>query len=360
MKIWKNHYIIDMLFLYISCLSLLSLYPWMENTVIIVLLSMIIDSLIMYIEKSWSAYIGTLLFLGLSYWYPPMIVFLPLSVYEFIRRRQLWGLLLIPLALVMHHDMKSINILILCVISLIGGVLSWRTKREMRINREYLRLRDDMVSAQLELERKNQELLEKQDYEIYTATLNERTRIAREIHDHVGHQLSSSILQIGALEAINQDEVMKLPLHSLKETLNHAMNDIRSSVHDLHDESLDLNQTLLNIIEEFKFCEVTLEYDVNSTLDRSVIYGFLAIVKEALNNVHKHSDAKHVNIIIREHPRLIQLIIHDDGSVQSHILESGIGLHNMEERIQKLKGQFHIRQQQGFEIFISVPKEEAV
>jgi len=49
------------------------------------------------------------------------------------------------------------------------------------------------------LRQKNRELIEKQDYEIRLATLNERGRIAREIHDHVGHLLSRSILQIGAL-----------------------------------------------------------------------------------------------------------------------------------------------------------------
>jgi signal transduction histidine kinase len=43
--------------------------------------------------------------------------------------------------------------------------------------------------------------MEKQDYEIYLATLRERNRIAREIHDNVGHMLSRSILQIGALKA---------------------------------------------------------------------------------------------------------------------------------------------------------------
>ena len=45
-----------------------------------------------------------------------------------------------------------------------------------------------------------------QDYEIYLATLKERNRIAREIHDNVGHMLTRSILQLGALSVINKDE----------------------------------------------------------------------------------------------------------------------------------------------------------
>lgn len=47
-----------------------------------------------------------------------------------------------------------------------------------------------------------------QDYEIYLATLKERNRIAREIHDNVGHMLTRSILQLGALSVINKDETV--------------------------------------------------------------------------------------------------------------------------------------------------------
>ena len=51
--------------------------------------------------------------------------------------------------------------------------------------------------------------MEKQDTEIYLATLKERNRIAREIHDNVGHMLSRSILMVGALKTVNQAENLK-------------------------------------------------------------------------------------------------------------------------------------------------------
>ena len=50
-----------------------------------------------------------------------------------------------------------------------------------------MKLRDDSTEKNLLLEEKNHMLVEKQNYEIYTATLKERNRIAREIHDNVGH-----------------------------------------------------------------------------------------------------------------------------------------------------------------------------
>ena len=79
-----------------------------------------------------------------------------------------------------------------------------------------------------------------QDYEIYLATLKERNRIAREIHDNVGHMLTRSILQLGALSVINKDETVGEAINDLSGTLNTAMTSIRSSVHDLHDDSIAL------------------------------------------------------------------------------------------------------------------------
>ena len=64
--------------------------------------------------------------------------------------------------------------------------------------RELKRTRDDSRERDLLLSQKNKALLEKQDYEIYNATLKERNRIAREIHDNVGHVLSKFILMLGA------------------------------------------------------------------------------------------------------------------------------------------------------------------
>ena len=90
--------------------------------------------------------------------------------------------------------------------------------------------------------RKNRMLVEKQDYEIYAATLKERNRIAREIHDNVGHLLSRSILITGAAKALNASDTLSPVLDNLDHSLNQAMTSIRSSVHDLHDESLNLKE----------------------------------------------------------------------------------------------------------------------
>ena len=126
---------------------------------------------------------------------------------------------------------------------------------------EIRRIKDDSEERTLLLAEKNKALQEKQNYEIYAATLRERNRIAREIHDNVGHLLSRTILLTGAAKAVNQDKNMENLLEGLDVSLNSAMNSIRSSVHDLHDESMNLENTIKSIISDFKNC--TLEYDID-------------------------------------------------------------------------------------------------
>lgn len=220
---------------------------------------------------------------------------------------------------------------------------------------------------------KNKNLMEKQDYEIYLATLRERNRIAREIHDNVGHMLSRSILQMGALITIHKEEPLHGQLAGVGETLNQAMNSIRESVHDLHDESIDLRQSIAEATREMKeHYQLTVDYDMSPEIPRNVKYCFITAVKEAMSNIAKHSDADKISVILREHPAFYQMTVEDNGTVgrkgQSGPLweeevvrmdgKEGIGLSNMKERVQALGGTFRIHTEKGFVIFISIPKRD--
>ncbi|NSW91921.1 MAG: two-component sensor histidine kinase [Firmicutes bacterium] len=209
----------------------------------------------------------------------------------------------------------------------------------------------------IQLKKQNRALIENQDNERTLATINERNRIAREIHDNVGHLLSSAILQSGALLTINQDEKVRNGLEALNNTLSLAMNSIRTSVHELYDESIDLNAEIEKIIDQFTFCEISYDYHINSTPEKKLKYAFISIVKEALSNIMKHSNATHTSITFREHPAFYQLIIRDNGSVKGYNIEDGLGLRNMIDRVHSFNGNINIITENGFEIFISIPKE---
>jgi signal transduction histidine kinase len=116
-------------------------------------------------------------------------------------------------------------------------------------------LSDKAREMSIQLKKQRSELLENQDIELNLATLNERNRIAREIHDNVGHLLSSAILQAGALLTINHDEKTRDNLETLNDTLSQAMDSIRASVHKLYDESIDLDAQVKELVKKFTFCE---------------------------------------------------------------------------------------------------------
>ena len=172
----------------------------------------------------------------------------------------------------------------------------------------------------------------------------------------MGHLLSSSILQIAALLAINKDPKVKENLLTVNDTLSQAMNSIRASVHDLHDESVDVYAQVSELVSKFTFCELNFDYEIQSDPDKKIKYAFISIVKEALNNIVKHSNATSASITFREHPALYQLIISDNGSVDKFDMEDGIGLKNITERVESFQGNINITSKNGFHIFISVPK----
>ncbi|MDE6829978.1 MAG: sensor histidine kinase, partial [Lachnospiraceae bacterium] len=90
-------------------------------------------------------------------------------------------------------------------------------------------------------------------------------------------------------------------------------------------------------------------------------YGFIAIVKEALNNVMKHSNATWVQVVAREHPGMYQLVIEDNGTSgigRKHDgYGGGIGIRNMKERVDTFGGNLEIQTQKGWRIHITVPKK---
>ena len=83
----------------------------------------------------------------------------------------------------------------------------------------------------------------------------------------------------------------------------------------------------------------------------------IAIVKEAMANIIKHSNATKVSVMLREHPGFYQLLIEDNGTQSSESDTPGIGLTNMRQRVEALGGNIHFRTEAGFAIMVSIRKE---
>lgn len=221
------------------------------------------------------------------------------------------------------------------------------------------RLRDDSTERNNLLLEKNRILSKNIDNEVRVATLSERNRIAREIHDNVGHMLSRSILQLGAIMTVNKGDKVCEQLYPLKDSLDQAMNSVRESVHDLHKESFDVNQAAEAILSELHDFQIKLRCDISENADKDIKYSFITILKEAVTNIEKYCDGDKVTVILDELEEHYQLVIEDNGTGNANIYhkEAGIGLSNMEDRIKALGGIITFSNNNGFRIFASVPKK---
>lgn len=252
--------------------------------------------------------------------------------------------------------MDSLAILVLCLLS---ALLSWEHKHAVTEEEKFIHLQDSATERDMLLQKSNQRLKEAQDANIYMATIQERNRIAREIHDNVGHLLTRSLLQTGAIETINKDETLAPSIASLRDTLNTAMTRIRESVHDMHDEAVNLESALKNLTEEISAFPIRLTYDCKPAMDKTIKYAFIAITKEAINNAVKHSNCTEMFILLREHPSFYQFVIQDNGTnIFMERDTSGIGLNNMQERIKEVHGTMQISTEHGFRIYITIMKTQ--
>lgn len=293
---------------------------------------------------------------GVCGWVPLLFCGLPLFMYEAMCEEK-WFLVL-PSLLVLTHvgELQPAQYIISIAGVAVAVIMYFLVSRiEDALEKSHV-LRDELVEKNAMLESQNQRLKEAQNNEVHLATLKERNRIAREIHDNVGHMLTRSLLQSGALMIANKDENLKEPLEGLNQTLDQAMTSIRESVHDLHDESIDLQAV---ITENLKTAEnrfkTSLSYDIKAGPPTSVKLCFAGVVKEAVSNAIKHSNGDAIEVIVGEKPGVFELSVFDNGSL-AEIRETGIGLSNMRERVDQLQGNIEFDTGSGFNIIIRVPK----
>lgn len=333
-------------------------YVAMEVAVFYFLISVILTELGIYVEnkKMKLGILAVFIVICILQW--KFIFFLPVIFFFLIEERCYYGFLLSLLYFILYMNTESFEIifaeLLLCAFAVL---LSYENGQSQRYRKMYLKTRDSSTELENILKRKNKELIESQDQSISNATLKERNRIAREIHDNVGHMLSRTILQTGALMTIYKEEPLHGQIQSINNSLSEAMNNIRESVHDLHDESVDLKLSVIEILTPIKDRYVIdFDYDMSDGVSRNVKYSFIAILKEATSNIVKHSDASKIYILMREHPGFYQLAIEDNGKGNIDIAHAGIGLTNMTDRVEALLGNITFSNNNGFKILISIPK----
>jgi signal transduction histidine kinase len=198
------------------------------------------------------------------------------------------------------------------------------------------------------------------------ATLQERNRIAREIHDGLGHTLAAQTIQINnaLLYWQSNDQKSLTFLKQAKQLGADAMLEIRRSISVLRSNPLQgqsLQAAINKLVADFgqtTGIEVSCNFYLPLSLPSEVKTTLYRILQESLTNISKHAEAKTVIVELQQQTGQIHLSIEDNGTGFDPTQNTtGFGLQGMRERAAALGGKFYLHSQtgKGCQITVDLP-----
>lgn len=184
----------------------------------------------------------------------------------------------------------------------------------------------------------------------------ERRRLARELHDETGQALTSMLLGLAAVEVARSREEAAQAVAELRRLVVSTLQDVRRLAVELRPKALDdfgllpalrrLGQTVtegspLNVQVEARLGSERLPAEAETAVYR--------IVQEALTNVVKHADARHVSVLLTRKNGRVSVMIEDDGRGfdPDSVGTDGLGLLGMRERVALLDGTLQVESAPG-------------
>jgi signal transduction histidine kinase len=258
----------------------------------------------------------------------------------------------------LYKQFKEINYFITCSFIVFAGIVSYLINYYQGARRDTLQLYAQLMQSHERL----------QDYALQTeewAATRERVRIARDIHDTVGHKLTALLVQMQAARKLSKLDSSRSEQTYLEceDIIRSSLQEVRLSVRAIRDEpikSTSLNDSLEKLSEEFtKYAEVQTIFEVDGipvALPGDLQLTAYRIVQESLTNAQKHGHAKNAKILLAYSETGFSLCISNDGDVPVE-LKPGFGLINLQERVREWNGEVHFRldQKMGFAVEAKFP-----
>ena len=197
------------------------------------------------------------------------------------------------------------------------------------------------------------------EIETMTAAV-ERSRIARDMHDTIGHGLTSLNIQLELTSKLLESKDLEKAEQSLqiaREAAKTSLEDVRNTVRSIRDEDFSLEQSVQAITERIgRQQEINFEVKIDdSSLSTPCRHNLLMIMQECLTNVQKHSKASRVSIELDARSKQAHLTVKDNGiGFQRASSGTGCGIKGIEERALSLGGVVDIISKPGEGTAISV------
>ncbi len=186
------------------------------------------------------------------------------------------------------------------------------------------------------------------------AQRSERERIARDIHDLLGHSLTVIALKADLAGKLMDVEPTKAraELEELRQIARDALGEVRATVHGMRSAQIGVEVAKSRVA-----CEaagIQLRVDISETaISRELEEALASVLREAVNNCIKHAHASQLSIQLMVSDGRATLIIKDDG--RNKTIKEGHGIFAMRERIAEVGGNLAIRWRDGFELCAECP-----
>jgi signal transduction histidine kinase len=206
-------------------------------------------------------------------------------------------------------------------------------------------------------------------HQIISAQEEERKRISRNIHDHLGQQLTALRLILSSMKEQSAPSSQLDKAYAIAERIDTEVDflvwDLRPTVLD----DLGLVKALENFVNEWsRYLKIPVGFHTTGLkgkrLAPDIEINLYRIVQEALNNVSKHARANHVSVLLEKQNKSVVLIIEDDGigfdlngKEWSNDTEKGLGLLGIKERALLVGGTAEIESslESGTTIYVRIP-----
>lgn len=214
-----------------------------------------------------------------------------------------------------------------------------------------------------ELQDANTQLKEYADMAERMAQTRERNRLAREIHDTLGHTLTSIAAGLDACLALinTSPQALEAQLELLAKVSREGIKDVRRSVNELRPDSLErlsLEEAIRRTVSDM--CQasgVQIDFDTEEKhlkFDEDEENAIYRVIQESITNAVRHGKAGHIWISLRRTDGDLLLVIRDDGAGCAQI-ESGFGTKHIKERIEMLGGTVAFDGRKGFTVTAHIP-----
>ena len=194
-----------------------------------------------------------------------------------------------------------------------------------------------------------------------SSKINERNRLARDLHDSVNQMLFSVKLTAHAAYGMSNESIAKQAFKTIEETSQNAVNEMRALIWQL--KPVGLEQGLIHALTAYsKLMHIQLNVNVEGLIDLSneIEENIYRALQECINNVKKHADTNKMDLTLKQMNDILYIDVIDYGQgfeIDNVQIASSHGINNIKQRVKLLRGKvtFHSQPTKGTQIQFTIP-----